>query len=116
MLMRSQRRHRARLVEGLDLEDSEASADSSARATIARGASTHECETVLRDALAELPEDYRHIVVAHYHEDRPAGDRRQAPRDRERGTSRLHRARSRLREILENSAAPVERRQVGEAA
>src|SRR6185436_4204067 len=77
-----------------------------------------ECENVLRTALAELPDDYRHIVVAHYHEDQGL----QEIADRLRVTesavrSRLHRARSRLREILEQSAvAPVETHQAKNAA
>jgi RNA polymerase sigma-70 factor (ECF subfamily) len=117
MLMRSQRRHRARLVEGLDLDDlgnitplraaSDESHDARART---------ECENVLRTALAELPDDYRNIVVAHYHEDQGL----QEIADRLRVTesavrSRLHRARSRLREILEQSSAAPETK-TGEAA
>jgi RNA polymerase sigma-70 factor (ECF subfamily) len=111
MLMRSQRRHRARLVEGLDLDDlgslppfrvpGDDSHEARARS---------ECETVLRDALAELPEDYRHIVVAHYHEDQGLQEIADELRVTESAVrSRLHRARSRLRAILENSAvAPTE--------
>jgi len=117
MLVRSQRRHRARLVEGLDLDDLgnitpvRAGADDSndVRART-------ECENVLRTALAELPEDYRHIVVAHYHEDQGL----QEIADRLRMTesavrSRLHRARSRLREILEPTSVAPEAK-TGEAA
>jgi RNA polymerase sigma-70 factor (ECF subfamily) len=121
MLMRSQRRHRARLVEGLDLDDlgslppfrvpSDDSHEARARS---------ECETVLRDALAELPEDYRHIVVAHYHEDQGLQEIADELRVTESAVrSRLHRARSRLRAILENSAvAPSEMHhaKTGEAA
>src|SRR3954466_10950783 len=70
MLMRSQRRHRARLVEGLDLEDLGSLVTSRAATEEPNeGPARTERETVLRDALAELPEYYRHIVVAHYHED-----------------------------------------------
>jgi RNA polymerase sigma-70 factor (ECF subfamily) len=117
MLMRSQRRLRARLVVGLDLDDLgnitplRAGVDDShdVRART-------ESENVLRTALAELPEDYRHIVVAHYHEDQGL----QEIADRLRVTesavrSRLHRARSRLREILEQSSAAPETN-TGEAA
>jgi len=111
MLMRSQRRHRARLVEGLDLDDLGSlppfrfPADDSHEAR-----ARSECETVLRDALAELPEDYRHIVVAHYHEDQGLQEIADELRVTESAVrSRLHRARSRLRAILENSAvAPSE--------
>jgi RNA polymerase sigma-70 factor (ECF subfamily) len=106
MLMRSQRRRRARLVEGLDLEDlgsitpTRVSADDGHDARVRT-----ECENVLRSALAELPEDYRHIVVAHYHEDKglqEIADKLCVTESAVR--SRLHRARSRLREILENNA------------
>jgi RNA polymerase sigma-70 factor (ECF subfamily) len=121
MLMRSQRRHRARLVEGLDLDDlgslppfrgaGDDSQDARARS---------ECETVLRDALAELPEDYRHIVLAHYHDDQGLQEIADELRVTESAVrSRLHRARSRLRAILEHTeVAPSESQQErrGEAA
>ena len=121
MLMRSLRRHRARLVEGLDLDDLgsiptlRAAADDSHEAR-----ARSECETVLRHALAELPEDYRHIVVAHYHEDQGLQEIANELCVTESAVrSRLHRARSRLRAILEHSAvAPVDAQQTktGEAA
>src|SRR4051812_9061108 len=68
MLMRSQRRQRARVVGGLDLEElstlptvrSYGEEDAASRA---------EREAHVRHALGELPEDYRDVVVAHYHED-----------------------------------------------
>jgi RNA polymerase sigma-70 factor (ECF subfamily) len=118
MLMRSQRRHRERLVEGLDLEDLSSSAlmrGATDEANEARARS--ECENFLRDALAELPEDYRHIVVAHYHEDQGLQQIANELRVTESAVrSRLHRARSRLRAILENySALPAEAK-AGEAA
>jgi RNA polymerase sigma-70 factor (ECF subfamily) len=105
MMMRAQRRHRSRLVEGLDLEDlgglsatkpgSEEPNERSARI---------ESESVLRDALAELPDDYRDLVVAHYHDDlglQEIADKLCMTESAVR--SRLHRARSRLRAILESS-------------
>jgi RNA polymerase sigma-70 factor (ECF subfamily) len=118
MLMRSQRRRRARLVEGFDLEDL-----GSITSTRPPGEDGHEvrsrteCENVLRSALAELPEDYRHIVVAHYHEDQglqEIADQLCVTESAVR--SRLHRARSRLREILENSAIAPTSATAGEAA
>lgn len=121
MLMRSQRRHRARLVEGLDLDDlgslppNRAGMDDSHEAR-----SRTECETVLRNALAELPEDYRHIVVAHYHDDQGLQEIADELRVTESAVrSRLHRARSRLRAILEQSAialSEMEHAKPGEAA
>jgi RNA polymerase sigma-70 factor (ECF subfamily) len=121
MMMRSQRRHRARLVEGLDLDDLgslppfRSAADDSHEAR-----ARTECETVLRDALAELPEDYRHIVVAHYHDDQGLQQIADELRVTESAVrSRLHRARSRLRAILEHTAAAPfdgEHAKTGEAA
>ena len=108
MLMRSQRRHRARLVEGLDLEDLGSLAAVPRPADDSHEARARtECETVLRDALAELPEDYRHIVVAHYHDDQGLQEIADELRVTESAVrSRLHRARSRLRAILEHTRAP----------
>ena len=106
MLMRSQRRHRARLVEGLDLEDL-------ASLSLARNAVTEphdvkaarsQRENFVREALAELPDDYRDVVVAHYHEDlglQEIAAKLQVSESAVR--SRLHRARSRLRAVLEAS-------------
>jgi RNA polymerase sigma-70 factor (ECF subfamily) len=118
MLMRSQRRRRARLVEGLDLED--LGSITSVRPASDDGHEVRartECENVLRRALAELPEDYRHIVVAHYHEDQglqEIADQLCVTESAVR--SRLHRARSRLREILEGSALAPTSTPAGEAA
>lgn len=104
MLMRSRRRHRARVVEGLDWEE------------VATLPSTNDVEAVpadvdvaarqrdakVRDALQELPEDYRDVVVAHYHMDlglQEIADRLAITESAVR--SRLHRARTRLRSLLE---------------
>jgi RNA polymerase sigma-70 factor (ECF subfamily) len=103
MLMRSRRRHRARFVEGLEWEelatlpavnDNELDGD--------LGASTRERDARVRDALGELPEDYRDVVVAHYHLDlglQEIADKLSITESAVR--SRLHRARSRLRSLLE---------------
>ena len=102
MLMRAQRRLRARSVLGLDLEyfGILVLVRSLARnpATVAlRPQSASE----LRDALAELPEDDRRIgVAARYHEDRGLQEIAEKLRVTESLVrSRLHRARSRLRAI-----------------
>ena len=103
MMMRSHRRHRARLIEGLDLEDlgslphSNASNDDGDTL----GAANSERDARIRDALAELPESYRSVVVAHYHHDlglQEIADRLNVSESAVR--SRLHRARSRLRSVL----------------
>jgi len=115
MLMRSQRRHRARLVEGLDLEelstlpamnDAEGDVPSDVRAADA------ERDARVRRALDELPEEYRRVVVAHYEEDlglQEIADRMKMTESAVR--SRLHRARTRLRAILESSPVAAEARE-----
>jgi len=115
MLMRSQRRHRIRLVEGLDFEelavlpamnDAETEARSDVRAANA------ERDARVRSALEELPEDYRQVVVAHYHLDlglQEIADRFRMSESAVR--SRLHRARTRLRAILEGGPVAAEARE-----
>ncbi|HEY2513034.1 MAG TPA: sigma-70 family RNA polymerase sigma factor, partial [Polyangiaceae bacterium] len=111
MLMRSQRRHRARLVEGLDLEDlsSLPAANDAAAERSDVGVANLERDARVREALAELPEDYRNVVVAHYHLDlglQEIADRFDLTESAVR--SRLHRARTRLRSILEGTAVAAE--------
>jgi RNA polymerase sigma-70 factor (ECF subfamily) len=110
MLMRSQRRHRARLVEGLDLEDLATLPAANDAAAAAQGeradtnAAVSERDALVRAALDELPEDYRSVVALHYSEDlglQEIADRLGATESAVR--SRLHRARSRLRAILGGS-------------
>jgi RNA polymerase sigma-70 factor (ECF subfamily) len=111
MLMRSQRRHRARLVEGLDLEDlSSLPAANDAETTRSDvGVANSERDARVRSALQELPQDYRDVVVAHYHLDlglQEIADRFDLTESAVR--SRLHRARTRLRAILEGTAVAAE--------
>lgn len=115
MLMRSQRRQRARLVEGLDLED--LSALPTVRTTVAEddAASLAEREAHVRHALCELPDDYRDVVMAHYHEDLGLQEIAQKFMVSESAVrSRLHRARVRLRAIL--NATPLGRELADAAA
>jgi RNA polymerase sigma-70 factor (ECF subfamily) len=110
MLMRSQRRHRARLVEGLELEDLSA-LPAANDATIDRsdGLANQQRDARVREALAELPSDYRDVVFAHYHLDlglQEIADRFDLTESAVR--SRLHRARTRLRGILEGTPVAVE--------
>jgi RNA polymerase sigma-70 factor (ECF subfamily) len=103
MLMRSRRRHRARFVEGLEWEDLAtlpAMNDTELEGDL--GASARQRDERVRDALGELPEDYRDVVIAHYHLDlglQEIADRLAITESAVR--SRLHRARSRLRSLLE---------------
>jgi RNA polymerase sigma-70 factor, ECF subfamily len=112
MLMRSQRRHRTRLVEGLDFEDLGAipamnESELSEPGDVA--AANRERDARVRDALNALPDDYRDVVVAHYHLD--LGLQEIAGRfdlSESAVRSRLHRARSRLRSILEGTPVAEE--------
>jgi RNA polymerase sigma-70 factor (ECF subfamily) len=118
MLMRAQRRQRARLIEGLDLDDLASVTPARAGADEAHEVPGRtERESALRDALAELPDDYRHIVVAHYHEDQglqQIADELCVTESAVR--SRLHRARTRLRAILEHTVPAPSTATAGEAA
>jgi RNA polymerase sigma-70 factor (ECF subfamily) len=112
MMMRSQRRHRARLATGLDLEDlanlpaaNEGATDEPADASAAQ----NERDAWVRSALEQLPADYRDVVALHYHQDlglQEIADRLATTESAVR--SRLHRARSRLRTILERSTSREE--------
>jgi RNA polymerase sigma-70 factor (ECF subfamily) len=112
MMMRSQRRHRARLVEGLDFEDLGSIASQGANDGHGTGdlrsdtiAANQERDARVRTALDELPADYRDVVVAHYHHDlglQEIADRMSITESAVR--SRLHRARSRLRTLLAEGA------------
>lgn len=112
MMMRSQRRHRARLVEGLDFEELGSLPAANDAAALDRSdtrAANQERDARVRDALAELPSDYRDVVVAHYHMDlglQEIADRFALTESAVR--SRLHRARTRLRSLLEQTPAALE--------
>lgn len=104
MLMRSRRRHRARVVEGLEWEELAAlpSVNDTEIVQVDAGAQNRERDALVRDALKSLPEDYRDVVVAHYHMDlglQEIADKLAITESAVR--SRLHRARSRLRTLLE---------------
>jgi RNA polymerase sigma-70 factor (ECF subfamily) len=104
MLMRSQRRHRTRLVEGLDLEDLgnlPAANDGSNNERADEAALVAERDARVRAALDELPAEYRDVVSLHYSQDlglQEIATRLSTTESAVR--SRLHRARSRLRSIL----------------
>jgi len=115
MMMRSQRRHRARLVEGLDFDELAAlpAMNDAPHGAWSNGgdvgAANSERDARVRNALAELPDDYRDVVVAHYHLDlglQEIADRFDLSESAVR--SRLHRARSRLRAILEGTPVAME--------
>lgn len=103
MLMRSRRRFRARVVDGFDWEELAAlplaERDEQAADVVVFA---RERDARVRDALKELPDDYRDVVVAHYHMDlglQEIADKLDLTESAVR--SRLHRARSRLRSLLE---------------
>jgi RNA polymerase sigma-70 factor, ECF subfamily len=104
MLMRSQRRHRAKVIEGMDWETLTELPTAIDAASIPHdeAASNLQRDALVRRALADLPDDYRDVVVAHYHLDlglQEIADRFELSESAVR--SRLHRARSRLRDMLE---------------
>ena len=104
MLMRSRRRHRARVVEGLEWEELATlpSMNDNEVTQVDVGVEHRERDARVRDALKELPEDYRDVVVAHYHLDlglQEIADKLAITESAVR--SRLHRARTRLRTLLE---------------
>jgi RNA polymerase sigma-70 factor (ECF subfamily) len=105
MMMRSQRRHRARLVEGLELEELgslPAANDSAGTPQADVSAEASERDAGVRRALAELPAEYRDVVALHYTQDLGLHEIAARLATTESAVrSRLHRARSRLREILE---------------
>lgn len=106
MLMRSRRRHRARIVEGMEWEEI-ATLPSETDEPVAQadlGVESRQRDARVREALEELPNDYRDVVVAHYHMDlglQEIADRLDITESAVR--SRLHRARSRLRTLLEKT-------------
>ncbi len=104
MLMRSRRRHRARFIEGLEWEELATLPAMNDTDTLEDdfGLSARQRDERVRDALGELPDDYRDVVIAHYHMDlglQEIADRLAITESAVR--SRLHRARSRLRTLLE---------------
>jgi len=110
MLMRSRRRHRARIVEGLEWEELATLPAVNDWSTVdgEAGAAQRQRDARVRDALEELPEDYRDVVIAHYHLDlglQEIADRLAITESAVR--SRLHRARTRLRTLLEKDEVAV---------
>ncbi|HSQ63795.1 MAG TPA: sigma-70 family RNA polymerase sigma factor [Polyangiaceae bacterium] len=110
MLMRSQRRLRARLQEGLDLEEL-AHLPHAADDSVEHGgdllarAEASERRAHVESALGELPDAYRDVVRAHYHLDlnlQEIADKLAITESAVR--SRLHRARTRLRVLLQDAA------------
>lgn len=104
MLMRSRRRHRARFVEGLEWEELATlpAMNDTSPAEDDFGIGARQRDDRVREALGELPEEYRSVVIAHYHMDlglQEIADRLSITESAVR--SRLHRARSRLRSLLE---------------
>ena len=100
MLMRSQRRFRAR-VSDVDFDVAMEGRASDDGAPDDRALRT-EARLRVASALAALPEDYREVVVAHYEHDlglQEIADQLSISESAVR--SRLHRARARLRTLLE---------------
>ena len=106
MLMRSRRRHRARVVEGMDWEELATLPSVNGHDVVLAdvAVSQRQRDARVRDALDALPSDYRDVVVAHYHMDlglQEIADKLAITESAVR--SRLHRARTRLRSLLEKT-------------
>lgn len=101
MLMRSQRRLRARVVDVADFDSAIAAHESDEELPGARLESSA-MRAAVATALAALPDDYRDVVVAHYHHDLGLQEiAAQLSISESAVRSRLHRARARLRTLLE---------------
>ncbi len=104
MLMRSRRRHRARVVEGVEWEELGAlpAAGDGAAPSVENLAEVSQRDERVRSAMEALPDDYRSVVVAHYHEDLGLQQIAERLRITESAVrSRLHRARARLKALLQ---------------
>jgi RNA polymerase sigma-70 factor (ECF subfamily) len=100
MLMRSHRRLRAHLAQDVDVDDAEG-LQLLASAPAEDPVVEQEREAVVRGALARLPEHYRDVVTAHYHEDLGLQQIAEQLAVTESAVrSRLHRARTQLRGLL----------------
>lgn len=102
MLMRSQRRLRARVTVGVDLDDLSLPPEAvTAAGDLDASMLDSEREGSVRSALAQLPQHYQAVVAAHYVDDlglHEIADRLKLTESAVR--SRLHRARARLRDLL----------------
>jgi RNA polymerase sigma-70 factor (ECF subfamily) len=109
MMMRSQRRHRSRLVQGLDMEELGSLPAANDRGKEYRGddvADASERDARVRNAVNELPASYRAVVVLHYNDDLGLHEIAARLSTTESAVrSRLHRARTQLRQILDRPVA-----------
>lgn len=100
MLMRTQRRHRSRLVAGLEDDELDAITHESFGFQEPFG-EDHDRADHVRTALADLPEKYQTVVAAHYVLDLGLEEiARRFDMTEASVRSRLHRARARLRTVL----------------
>ncbi len=102
MSMRSQRRSRARIVPVADFDAMVAERESNDDDHPAARMQQCEARAEVSNALAALPGDYRDVVVAHYHRELGLDEIASELHISESAVrSRLHRARQRLRILLE---------------
>jgi len=102
MSMRSQRRSRARITPVADFEALMADRESDDGEHPAARMQERETHLQVANALAALPDDYRDVVVAHYHRELGLDEIATELHISESAVrSRLHRARARLRMLLE---------------
>jgi RNA polymerase sigma-70 factor, ECF subfamily len=102
MLLRSQRRLRAKMTDSNSDDVLMDVPDSPDKPSADQAIELQQRQSLVRDALSDLPEDYRDVVVAHYHLDLGLNDIAERFDITESAVrSRLHRARTRLRTMLE---------------
>ncbi|HWL88428.1 MAG TPA: RNA polymerase sigma factor [Polyangiaceae bacterium] len=115
MMMRSHRRYRARMAEGFEPEQLDtlpAPGGGAFSQDADTSAARNERATRLQQALAELTQDYRDVVIAHYHLD--LGLQEIATRlamSEAAVRSRIYRARAQLRVLLEGTPLAAEARE-----
>lgn len=103
MMMRSQRRFRARISGGYELHDL-ADLSGAVEHGAERAAAHREEAAAIQEAVRTLPEDYRQVVVAHYQGDLTLHEIAANMSLTESAVrSKLHRARARLRAELAGS-------------
>ena len=105
MLMRSQRRLRKRVTDSIAWEDLASMPVADEAQDGESLVSDAQRDARVREALATLPEEYKNVVSLHYNMDlglQEIADRLSLTESAVR--SRLHRARTRLRTLLENTA------------
>jgi len=120
MLMRAQRRQHARMADGVNLEEVDClltPRDGDHQHQGDAWTAKKQREECVRGALANLSDEHRDVVFAHYHLDLGLHEiARRLDLTESAVRSRLHRARLHLRALLERSLVADDAREDGELA